>query len=429
MKTRGKLISAAALAATLGGIAWIHQRADASATPQYRTATIERADVRSTVSATGSLGAVRTVEVGTQVSGQVAAVLVDFNSHVKKGQLIARIDPTLQQQAVQDAEAGVARAQAPLTAAKLEYDRQNALHEQKIVTESEYNAAVSTYAVAKATLTSAQIALERARQNLAYTNIYAPVEGVVVERDVDVGQTVAASLSSPKLFVIANDLAKMQILASVDESDIGLIKLGSPVSFSVQSYQNQQFSGTVDQVRLNATTVNNVVSYTTVISVDNADGKLLPGMTATAKFITATADSVLTVPATALRFNPPADAKAVTKDSTTKPDSAQRARFAAMRAAGGAGGPGGGNAQRPRQSGNRAGTLYTLGADGKLVSHRVMIGITDGQKTEIKSRDLKEGNSIVVGAATATSAATPAASNPLQPQQQQRGGQRGPGGF
>jgi HlyD family secretion protein len=429
MKTRGKLISAAALAATLGGIAWIHQRADASATPQYRTATIERADVRSTVSATGSLGAVRTVEVGTQVSGQVAAVLVDFNSHVKKGQLIARIDPTLQQQAVQDAEAGVARAQAPLTASKLEYDRQNALHEQKIVTESEYNAAVSTYAVAKANLTSAQIALEKARQNLSYTNIYAPVDGVVVERDVDVGQTVAASLSSPKLFVIANDLAKMQILASVDESDIGLIKLGSPVSFSVQSYQNQQFNGTVEQVRLNATTVNNVVSYTTVISVDNADSKLLPGMTATAKFTTASADSVLTVPATALRFNPPADAKSATKDSTVKPDSAQRARFAAMRAAGGgAGGPGGGNAQRPRQSGNRTGTLYTLGADGKLVSHRVMIGITDGQKTEIKSRDLKEGNSIVVGAATATAAATPAASNPLQPQQQQRG-PRGPGGF
>jgi HlyD family secretion protein len=174
--------------------------------------------------------------------------------------------------------------------------------------------------------------------------------------------------------------------------------------------------------------VNNVVSYTTVISVDNADGKLLPGMTATAKFTTASADSVLTVPATALRFNPPADAKSATKDSTQKPDSAQRARFAAMRAAGGAGAPGSGNAQRPRQSGNRTGTLYTLGADGKLVSHRVMIGITDGQKTEIKSRDLKEGNSIVVGAATASAAATPAASNPLQPQQQQRG-PRGPGGF
>src|SRR3954471_2797182 len=289
MQTRGKVISAAVVVATLGGVAWVHQRAEARSTPEFRTAAIERGNISSTVSATGSLSAVRTVEVGTQVSGQVAAVLVDFNSHVKKGQLIARIDPTLQQQAVADAEAGVARAQAPLTAAKLEYDRQTTLHEQKIVTESEYNAAVSSYAVAKANLTSAQIALQKARQNLSYTNIYAPVDGVVTERDVDVGQTVAASLSSPKLFVIAEDLAKMQILASVDESDIGLIKVGSPVSFTVQSYQGQTFTGVVEQVRLNATSTNNVVSYTTVVSVDNPDGKLLPGMTATVKFTTAKA--------------------------------------------------------------------------------------------------------------------------------------------
>ncbi len=432
MKTRGKLISAAVVVATLGGVAWMHQRAEASATPTYRTSAIERGDLHATVSATGALSAVRTVEVGTQASGQVAAVLVDYNSPVKKGQLIARIDPTLQQQAVQDAEAGVARSQAPLTSAKLDYDREVSLHEQKIVTESEFNTAVSTYAVAKANLTSAQIALEKARQNLSYTNIYAPVDGVVVERDVDVGQTVAASLSSPKLFVIANDLRKMQILASVDESDIGLIKTASPVTFSVQSYQNQQFTGVVDQVRLNASTVNNVVSYTTVVSVDNPDGKLLPGMTATVKFITASADSVLTVPATALRFSPPADAKAPT--TTTPSDSARRAAFIAGRSAGGqgnAGGQGGANAARPKaswqQSGMRPGTLYTLGADGKLVSHRVIIGITDGQKTEIKSKDLKQGDSIVLGMNTAATAAAAPSANPLAPQQQQRG-RGGPGG-
>src|SRR5256885_13129891 len=245
MKRRMQVTALALLASTLVGAFWVHQRADARSTPTYRLGTVEQGSVKATVSATGSLTAVRTVEVGRQVSGQIAAIYVDYNSHVTKGQLIARIDPVLQQQAVQDAQAGVARAQAPLTQTKLEVQRSKALHDQQIITDAEYNLAQSNYAVAQANMTSAQISLDKARQNLAYTNIYSPIDGVVVERAMDVGQTVAASLSAPKLFVIANDLSQMQILASVDESDIGKITSGQAVMFTVQSYPNQPFRGTV----------------------------------------------------------------------------------------------------------------------------------------------------------------------------------------
>ncbi|MEO7458156.1 MAG: efflux RND transporter periplasmic adaptor subunit, partial [Gemmatimonadaceae bacterium] len=213
MNRKIRITTAALTLSALGGAFWVHQRADASATPSYRLGKVERASVKATVSATGTLTAVRTVEVGTQVSGQIASVLVDYNAVVRKGQLIATIDPVLQRQAVQDAQAGVARAEAPVTQTRLEYDRSKALHDQKIVTDAEYNAAVSSFAIAKANLTSAQINLEKARQNLSYTNIYSPIDGVVVERAMDVGQTVAASLSAPRLFLIANDLSQMQILA------------------------------------------------------------------------------------------------------------------------------------------------------------------------------------------------------------------------
>src|SRR3979411_1124168 len=173
-------ITAAALVARVVGVRlWVHQRADARSTPSYRLGTVEQGTIRSTVSATGTLNAVRTVEVGTQVSGQIAAVYVDYNSHVTKGQLIARIDPILQQQAVQDAQAGVARAEAPLTQTRLELDRSKALHDQKNVTDPEYTLAQSSDAVAKANAASAQISLDKARQNLAYTNIHSPIEGVI----------------------------------------------------------------------------------------------------------------------------------------------------------------------------------------------------------------------------------------------------------
>src|SRR4029078_10520424 len=309
MSIKMRVTAAALAASTLGGVLWFHHRADAGTTPSYRLGKVERASVKSTVSATGTLGAVRTVQVGTQVSGQIAALYVDFNSHVKKGQLIARIDPILQEAAVQDAEGGLAKANAVATQTQLDYERSKKLHDQQIATDAEYNVAQSSYAQAKASLTSARINLQRAKQTLSYTNIYSPIDGVVVERTMDVGQTVAASFSAPKLFVIAHDLSRMQILASVDESDIGKIQAGQPVTFAVQSFPDRQFSGSVDQVRLNSTTLNNVVSYTAVVSVSNEDGKLLPGMTASVKLVPASADDALPGPSHALRFTPPEGAK------------------------------------------------------------------------------------------------------------------------
>jgi len=418
MKKRVITIAVAAMAAVTSGYV-LYRRAHSDASPAYRTAVVERGNIEATVSATGSLGAVRTVQVGTQVSGQIAAIYVDFNSKVKKGQLIARIDPTLQQQAVADAQAGVERAQATLTQTKLEYDRNKLLHDQKIVTDPEFNTAQLNYQLAKANATSAQIALDKASQNLAYTSIYAPIDGVVVERDMDVGQTVAASLSAPQLFVIAKDLSQMQILATVDESDIGQIKNDQPVSFTVQAYPGRTFTGTVSQVRINSTTVNNVVNYTAVVAVANPDGKLLPGMTATVKFLVGSANDALSVPNAALRFKPAIAGNASSGASTA-------ARMRVRNASSGA-------TAMPRAS-RAAGdstmsTLWYLDSTKTPRPVRVHVGLSDGTRTQVTGNGIKEGMQIIVGANTGT-AATPAAAaaNPLQPQNQSIGRRGGPNG-
>ncbi|MEA2344784.1 MAG: HlyD family secretion protein, partial [Thermoanaerobaculia bacterium] len=282
----------------------VHRLAFAKETTAYRFATIERGNLQSTVSATGTLNAVTTVSVGTQVSGQVSELLADFNDHVKKGQLLARIDPTLALAAVTDAQANLEKAQAQALQASRDYARNRELTNDGLVARSAYEVSQSGATVANAGVKSARVALDRARQNLSYTSIYAPIDGVVVERNVQQGQTVAASLSAPQLFLIANDLSQMQILAQVGESDIAQIKEGQPVSFTVQALTGQTFKGTVKQVRLQSTTTDNVVNYTVVVSVPNADGKLLPGMTARVQFLTKESDNVLKVSNAALRFKP-----------------------------------------------------------------------------------------------------------------------------
>jgi HlyD family secretion protein len=288
----------------LAGTGWFYKRAGGSEAPLYRIATIQRGSVKPTVSATGTLSAVKTIQVGTQVSGQVAAIYADYNQHVRKGQLLASIDPALQNQAVEEAQAQLERALATMEQAQGDYARNKQLFDARLLAASEFSAVQSNFSVQKATVKSAQIALERARQNLAYTKIYAPIDGVIVERNVDVGQTVAANFSTPQLFLIANDLSDMQILALVDESDIGAIRRGLPVEFTVQAYPNENFSGTVQQVRLQSKTQDNVVNYTAVVGVKNTTGKLLPGMTATVQFLTGDAQDVLIVPNSALRVRP-----------------------------------------------------------------------------------------------------------------------------
>src|SRR3954464_6852058 len=287
-----KITVAAVALASVGGTDWFYQRADGKEVPQYKTAALTRGSLKSTVSATGTLQAVRTMQVGTQASGQIAQIYVDFNDHVKKGQLLARIDPTLQQQAVEDAQAQLDKAQATLTAAREDYNRTKSLFDARVLTAQEFETSKSNFSVQTAAVKSAQIAVDCARQNLSYTSIYSPIDGVIVERNVDVGQTVAASLSAPQLFLIANDLSEMQILASVDESDIGQVKDGQTVNFTVQPYPEQTFTGTVKQVRLQSKTTDNVVNYTVVVGVANPNGKLLPGMTATVQFVTGSASDV-----------------------------------------------------------------------------------------------------------------------------------------
>ena len=412
-----KLITVALVAiagVTSGYVLYRHAHTDTA--PAYRTAAVQRGNLESTVAATGTLGAVTTVQVGTQVSGQISAIYVDFNSTVKKGELVARIDPILQQQAVEDAQAGVARASAQLVQTKAEYDRNKLLYDQKIVTGPEFNTAQLNYQVAKANSTSAQIALDKARQNLSYTSIYAPIDGIVVERDMDVGQTVAASLSAPQLFVIAKDLSQMQILATVDESDIGQIKDDQSVSFSVQAYPGQTFTGAVRQVRINSTTVNNVVNYTAVVAVGNPDGKLLPGMTATVKLLTGSASDALSVPNAALRFKPALAAG----DSTS---AKKRTRSAVRNVAAGTT-PDSTRAVRD----STMSTLWYLDSTNALEPVRVHAGLSDGTRTQVTGNGLKEGMQIIVGANTGTAASTPATTNPLQQQSTNRRGSGGPPG-
>ena len=452
-KTRFAVGAIVVAAGALG--LWIYRNAEAHEAPSYRFATVTRGNLESTVSATGQLSAVTTVQVGTQVSGQVSQILVDFNDRVKKGQLLARIDPTLAQQAVLDAQAGVVRAQADLDRSKAEYDRNKTLYDQKVLTATEFTTAQYNYTVAQASVKSAQVALDRAKQNLAYTQIYAPIDGVVVQRNVDVGQTVAASLSAPQLFLIANDLSHMQILANVDESDIGSIHEEQDVRFTVQAYPNQTFNGKVRQVRLQSTTTENVVNYTVVVTVDNPKGTLLPGMTATVAFLTGSAENALIVPNAALRFRatPEMMAEAGVPNATGAPrtaadsaafaarrDSIRKARAAAGGTAGGGqsggaqggqanGAQGAGGATRSRSSsGARGGfaQLWYVGANGKPAMMRVRTGLSDGQNTQVMGPDVKEGMQVIIGTSASTTAAAPPSASTSPFQQQRR---PGPGGF
>jgi HlyD family secretion protein len=433
------VIAVTALAIVALGF-WAYRKAAGNDQPTYRFATVERGDLEAAVSATGTLSAVTTVQVGTQVSGKIVEMSADFNDRVKKGQLVARIDPTILQQTVRDAQAGLERNHAELEQSQREYERNEGLFQRKVLTEIEFNTAKYALAVARANVKSAQVAVDRAKQNLAYTEIFAPIDGIVVERNVDVGQTVVASMSTPQLFLIAKDLSQMQILASVDESDIGSIHDGQAVRFSVQAYPNQKFEGQVKQVRLQSKTTENVVNYTVVVLVANNSGKLLPGMTATVEFLTGTVSDALLVPNSALRFLPTDEMRAeVLQRARAQRQAANgggaagegapnsgggegnRARNGAgnssdpefgTRAGGGAGagqgagranGAGGfagasgaGGGQRLR-NGQAPPLLWYLDETGKLTMTRVRAGLTDGQKTAVESPRIKEGMQVIIG--------------------------------
>jgi len=366
---------------------------------KYTMVKIDRGDLESVVSSTGTLGAVTTVQVGTQVSGRIAKIYTDFNQIVKQGQLLAMLDTSSLLMAVSEAESSFDRSRAQLKQSKQDLSRMQYLFNENIKTKNDLEQAQVNFELAQATMKSAQSSLERSRINLSYASIFAPIDGIVISRNIDVGQTVAASFSSPTLFLIANDLSKMQILANVDESDIGQIKEGQEVRFTVQAQTDKKFSGMVSQIRLEPVTIQNVVNYTVVINVANDEGQLLPGMTATIDFLVGQARNVLRVANTALRLKPSQEmVQEMMKQFQARSGGAAGRNPGAMPAGAGAangnGFPGAGaNGMRKRPK--DAGMLWALDGDGKPKPIRVRTGISDGQMTEVKAEEIKEGMEVI----------------------------------
>jgi HlyD family secretion protein len=400
-------------------------------TTQYFTEKVQKGDIQNVVQATGTINAVTTVQVGSQVSGTIQTLSADFNSHVKKNQVIAQIDPSLFQGALLQAKADLADAQANLIAAKanldkaqataaqakLDFSRYTTLAQEGVVPTQQLDTARATsqsadaaVGAAKAQVTQAaaqaqqkSAAVTVAQTNLDHSTIRSPIDGTVIARSVDVGQTVAASLQAPTLFTIAQDLTKMQVYVSTDESDVGTIQAGQEVSFKVDAFPKDTFKGKVSAVRLNATTVQNVVTYTTIVDFDNPEMKLFPGMTAYVTVPVATATDVVKVPNGALRFTP---------DLTADQISAlyQKAGINAS----GAGRKGGKGMQQA--SGQQASTavVWKLNADKSVEPVQIKLGITDHTTTEVAQvvkGSLNPQDQVVTGSAAAnkTSAATSAA--------------------
>lgn len=401
MKRRTLLPVALVAAATISAGAFYSHRGDAGST--LTTAAVTRGSIVSVVSATGALQPVTTVQVGSQVSGIVESLSADFNSIVRKGQVLALLDQSTFASSLEQARASLGSAEAEAerlrvakTAADSALARAQELSSRQLLAAQDLQAAMTDSRTAaaqvvgaEAKVTQAKSAVDSAQVNLAKTVIASPIDGVVTARNVDVGQTVSASFSAPTLFVIAANLSAMQVNASVDESDVGHVAAGQPVTFHVDAYPTETFSGTVSQVRLDPTTTNNVVVYSAIIDAPNPGLKLKPGMTATATIEVARRDDVLRVPAAALRF---------------KPDAAVLAQYA-------------GGAPAPSTPAGR--TLWVT-TGNTIVPVTVKAGASDGTNTEIAAASVAEGALVVTRAASASSSSSagvtpPAASNPLLP--------------
>jgi HlyD family secretion protein len=410
---------------------------------QYRTEKVDRGNIVMTVTATGTLSAVTTVQIGSQVSGVISRLYADFNSKVKKGQLLAELDPTPFQAQVDQRRADVTQAQVQTANFKISYERQGRLLKAGLAPQADYDSAKAQYDGARAQVQQAAAALSQAVTNLKYTKIVSPIEGIVVDRQYDVGQTVAASFQAPTLFSIAQDLTKMQVQADVDQSDIGRVRVGQISRFTVDAYPDEEFRGRIAQIRLNATVSQNVVTYPVMIEVPNPDEKLRPKMTANVTIDVAVVRDVLRIPNSALRFKPDtAQVPAATTATTTS--------GVGQRAAGGGGAtppPGGGGERgmagmgRGRGFGGAAGmmartqaapkrqTIYLLDDNKKLKPAQIRTGISDGRYTQVVDGDVKGGDSIVVGLVTSkVDQAAPPGSNrgPMSPGGA-GGGRRGPG--
>jgi HlyD family secretion protein len=381
------------------------------ADPKYRTVPVDRGNVTQTVTASGTLSAVTTVQVGSQVSGIIAKLYADFNSKVKKGDLLAELDPTPFQAQVEQQRAAVTKAVVDTRNAEITFNRQKRLLDEGLAAQSDFDAAKAAFDAANAQVDQAKASLSQSETNLKYTKISSPIDGIVVARQFDVGQTVAASFQAPTLFTIAQDLTKMQVSADVSESDIGQIKVAEPVRFTVDAYPERDFRGTVSQIRLNATVNQNVVTYPVIVEVSNPDLLLRPTMTANVTIDVANVSDRLRVPNAALRWRP--------EEKIAQGPEERAAKMAGGNAPAGAtapgaaarqfnqtrgGGPGGGGAgSGGKGSGTRRtqSTVYVLGGNAELKPVEIRTGISDGRNTEVVSGELKPGDPVIVGLATA----------------------------
>jgi HlyD family secretion protein len=412
---------------------------------QYLTSAVDRGDIHAVVEATGTINAVITVQVGSQVSGTISKLFVDFNSRVKRGQIVAQIDPALFVGAVQQAKADLANAEANLASAKAgvekakaseiqtkaDYLRTVGLAKQAVMSQQQldlakanYDSAVAATLSADALVTQAaaqlqqkQAALAVAQTNFDYTTIHAPIDGTVIARNVDVGQTVAASLQAPTLFTIAQDLTKMQVYTSTDESDVGMIKNGQPVTFKVDAFPRDTFNGHVSQIRMNATIVQNVVTYNTVIDFDNPDLKLFPGMTAYITIPVASTSNVLRVANGALRYKPDLTAEQI-RAIYQSHGFAEGGTQASL----GAAGAGGGHPRSPGRDGGGSDSgqvknppldvavIWKLLPNHAFEPVRIRTGITDHTVTEVVGvldGNLQPGDQLITGAMTESKVSGP----------------------
>lgn len=376
-----KIIILAALTAALVAGAFFYFDKNNGNGPKYRTEPITRGDIEEAVTATGTINAVTTILVGTQVSGTIKSIYADFNSVVKKGQLIAQIDPaTFEAQLEQaranllSARAGIEKAEAAIVDAKRTFERTKSLYSRNLIPKSEMDAAETNYETSRASLSGSKAqasqagaALKLSETNLNYTSILSPVNGIVISRNVDVGQTVAASFQTPTLFTIAEDLTKMQIDTNVNEADIGRVRSGQDVDFTVDAYPDQPFHGKVREIRNAPIIIQNVVTYDVVITVDNPELKLKPGMTANASIVIAKKSGVLRIPNAAFRFKPLS--------------------------------PPAGRPLAPPEPGSPGQYIWLL-ENNEPRRVRVTTGISDGANTELVSGDVKEGRQAIVESLT-----------------------------
>ncbi|ALJ05918.1 hemolysin D [Pseudalgibacter alginicilyticus] len=361
---------------------------------EAKTVVAKKANVTTMVTATGTIEPINQVDVGTQVSGVVEKIYVDYNSVVKQGQLIAELDKTNLQAAKTQAQAAYDNALSQRNYMKTIYDRQKTLFDNQVISKSDFDDATYNYETAKGTVTQRYSDLEQAKTNLGYANIYSPIDGVVLSRDIEEGQTVAASYSTPTLFTIAQDLKEMQVEADVDEADIGNVKEGQRVEFTVDAYMGETFNGVVTQVRLNPTITSNVVTYTVIVKAENEDLKLKPGLTATISIYTLELNNVLTAEAKAINFSPDTETLSTYNMHHELPETTAH----------------------PTTSKN---VLWVLGKDRSITPTTVTLGASDGVNVQVLS-GISEGEQLVYSlkGVTKGEAGPPAGANesPFMPQ-------------